>query len=289
MASPGFAEAVKQFTEYLTGYQQSSRRTIRAYVADLKMFARFAASLDGGEAGPGDITRENIMQYAMTLRGAATSKRRRLATLSSFFGFLQAVGIVMQNPATRIPLPRVPQGPAKTIPVAVYNHLLVHGKVPWQRCALVLLYETGMRCCELVAIRVPDIDVVVSEVLVHGKGQKDRTIPLNDRAMAEVAAYLIVRGHPDTDVLLVGIFGKAIRDHSIHRAMRRLNRAAGLNGDHVTAHMFRHTFATRLIQGGVDIATVQELLGHANIQTTGRYLHTDMRTKRAAVDMLAAA
>ncbi len=217
---------------------------------------------------------------------APLSVRRKLACLSSFFGFLQDMGYVQGNPARRLPLPKVEQLVPVTLSQEEAQQLVAAAERPWTKCLVILLLTTGMRRSEAVAITLEDIDLDNGQLLVHGKGSKERTVPLTQEAIGAIRHYLKHRKKTNCQRLFVSQTGESIQGRIVNRILTRVVKKAGLEGRGITPHTLRHTFATHLIRNGTDIRTVQELLGHSDIQTTARYLHSDTRTKQLAVDKL---
>jgi site-specific recombinase XerD len=155
---------------------------------------------------------------------------------------------------------------------------------------LALLLFAGLRRSELTAITLDDIDLANAQLLVRGKGAKQRVVPLTPLVVEAIRKYLPCRPRTDSDHLFVSrIGGRPLHGRVAGRMLDRVLERADLNHAGITPHRLRHTFATHLIRSGVDIRTVQELLGHADLQTTARYLHSDTRAKQAAVGKLAAA
>jgi integrase/recombinase XerC len=212
--------------------------------------------------------------------------RSKLACLSSFFGFLQDMGYVSGNPAKRLPLPKLEQHVPVTLSEEQAQQLLAAAELPWHRCLLVLLLATGIRRSEAVQISLEDVDIANRQLLVHGKGAKQRIVPLTRQAVAAIQQYLPHRPTTQSRRLFVNSRGQPIPGHVINTALDEILAEAGLAGQGITPHKLRHTFATQLIHKGVDVRTVQELLGHADLGTTARYLHSDVRTKLAAVGRL---
>jgi len=267
------AEAVPKFVDYLASYRSYSPSTVRAYTRDLPI--------------PGEITRHQVIQFAVSLSGMAPlSVRRKLACLSSFFGFLQDMGYIQGNPARRLPLPKIEQLVPVTLSQEEAQQLVAAADRPWTRCLVILLLTTGMRRSEALAIALEDVDLENGQLLVHGKGSKERTVPLTQEATEVIRHYLGHRKKTDCLRLFVSQTGEAIQGRVVNQMLDRVLQKAELVGRGITPHTLRHTFATHLIRNGTDIRTVQELLGHSNIQTTARYLHSDTRTKQAAVGKL---
>jgi len=282
-----FEEAVAMFLEYLQGYRSCAPISVKAYRRDLRAFSEFLSQSLGQTPPPDHITRQQVMQFAVSLADRAPlTVRRKLWVLSSFFGFLQDMGHVSGNPARRLPLPRLEQQVPVTLTEEDARRLLEAAQRPWHKCLAVLLLSTGMRRSEIAQISLEDLDLENRQLLVHGKGAKERVVPLADQAVSAIEQYLPHRVQTQSHRLFVSQFGEPLCGRAISRMLARTLGKAGLSGRGITPHKLRHTFATHLIRSGADIRTVQELLGHADIGTTARYLHSDVRTKLAAVEKL---
>jgi len=283
----GFEEAVKQFREYLASYRSYSPLTVNAYQSDLRLFADFLKQKFGELPHPSEIDRETIMQFAVSLSGAAPlTIRRKLACLSSFFGFLLDMGLVKGNPARRLPLPRVEETVPNCLTDKQVQRLLENATSPWLKALVVLLLSTGIRRSEAAQITLDDLDLENAQLLVHGKGSKERMLPLNQATIQAIQSYLPHRPKTTCRRLFVSREGDPLKPPAISRMPALVMKKAGMKKGDVTPHMLRHTFATQLIRNGVDVRTVQELLGHADLETTACYLHSDRRTKGAAVSKL---
>jgi len=152
---------------------------------------------------------------------------------------------------------------------------------PWTKCAVVLLLSTGIPRSEAVSITLDDLDLEKRQLLVRGKGGKERVVPLTDQAVEAIQAYLPHRTKTQSRHLFVSACkGRPIHGRCINRMLKIVIRKAGLEGQGTTPHKLRHTFATHLIRNNVDICTVQELLGHSELETTAKYLHSDTNTKQ---------
>jgi site-specific recombinase XerD len=178
-------------------------------------------------------------------------------------------------------------------PVPVYlteetaQQLIAAANQPWQRALVILLLSTGIRRTEAVSITLDDLDLEQGQVLIRGKGGKERVVPLAEQTVEALQEYLKHRVKTKCRHLFVSTTGgHAFQGRIVNRILDRIVERAGLQGQGITPHKLRHTFATHLIRNGADVRTVQELLGHADIQTTARYLHSDTRTKQSAVGRL---
>jgi site-specific recombinase XerD len=233
------------------------------------------------------------VQFGVSLRGAAPlTLRRKYACISSFFGFLQDMGYATNNPARRLPLPKVSQPIPVCLTEEMAQQLIAAADKPWYRALIVLLLSTGIRRSEAVAITLDDLDLPArpgenGQVLIRGKGDKQRVVPLTDQAIEAIHAYLPHRTKTRSRHLFVSAYGgHPIQGRVVNAMLAGTIRKAGLQGQGITPHKLRHTFATHLIRNGVDVRTVQELLGHADLETTAKYLHSDTRTKQSAVAKL---
>lgn len=286
--SISYDDAVEQFLDYLREYRSFSPSTVRAYGTDLRMLREFLESRLGHVPTPAAITREQIIQFGVSLKGMAPlTLRRKYACISSFFGFLQDMDLATSNPARRLPLPKVSQPVPVCLTEEMAQQLIAAADKPWYRALVVLLLSTGIRRSEAVAITLDDIDLEHRQLLIRGKGDKQRVVPLTDQAVEAIQAYLPHRTKTRSRHLFVSAYGgHPIQGRVINAMLAGTVRKAGLEGQGITPHKLRHTFATHLIRNGVDVRTVQELLGHSDIQTTARYLHSDTRTKQTAVGKL---
>ncbi len=290
-AAVGFDDAVAGFLDYLGSYRGYSIHTVKAYARDLREFLGLLRGRYPGAVVPDQVRREMVVQFALSLKGQAPlTVRRKLTAIASFYHFLQDTGCAAINPARGLPLPKVAQCFPACLTAEQAGALLDAAHTPWHRAMIALLLFAGMRRSELTAITLDDIDMENAQLLVRGKGAKQRVVPLTPLVVESIREYLQCRQHTESQHLFVSRVG----GHSLHarvagRMLQHVLQRAGLGEEHITPHRLRHTFATHLIRSGVDVRTVQELLGHADLQTTARYLHSDTRMKQAALGKLAAA
>jgi integrase/recombinase XerD len=155
------------------------------------------------------------------------------------------------------------------------QQLIAAAVTPWTKAAVVLLLSTGIRRSEAVTITLDDLNLEERQLPIRGKGDKERVVPLTDQVVEAIQAYLPPRTKTESRHLFMSAWkGHPIHGRCINRMLKIVIQKAGLEGQGITPHKFRHTFATHLIRNGVDVRTVQELLGHADIQTTAKYLHS---------------
>jgi len=283
-----YDQATEEFVEYLSHYRGYSPSTVTAYGIDLGKFKRFLENRLGRVPAPAEIRREHIIQFGVSLKGVAPlTLRRKYACLASLFGFLQDMGYVQANPAHRLPLPKVVQPVPVFLTEETTHQLIAAAGKPWQKALVILLLSTGIRRTEAATITLDDLDLEQRQLLIRGKGGKERVVPLAEQAVEAIQEYLKCRVKTNSRHLFVSANGgHSIQGRIVNRMLNRILRRAGMEGQGITPHKLRHTFATHLIRRGADIRTVQELLGHSDIQTTARYLHSDTRTKQTAVGKL---
>jgi site-specific recombinase XerD len=285
----GFDDTIPAFLDYVAAYRGYSPHTVKAYARDLRELRDFLTVRHQTVESPDQVQRQMVVQYALSLRGAAPlTVRRKLAGISSFFGFLEVTGQTAGNPARGIPLPKVAQALPECLAEDQARRLLEAAHTPWHRAMVALLLFAGLRRSEAAAITLADLDLSQAQLVVRGKGARERTVALAPPVVEAIREYLACRPATDSNHLFVSrIGGQPIAGRVVNRMLARVLREAGLSDEDVTPHTLRRTFATHLIRQGVDVRTTQELLGHADLQTTARYLRSDARTKQAAVGRLA--
>ena len=274
-------EAAAAFLVYLRDYRRRRPLTVEAYGRDLEGFLGFVQSY--GIESPRQVSRHVVLEYARSLPLAPRTVRRRLACISSLFGFLMQVEAVQANPVHGVPLPSVPSNLPRALSQEQVAAVLEAAKPGFERCILIVLLTTGLRRSELCDICLSDLNLPESQLLVRGKGTKERMVPLEAEAKAAITSYLRERNGSTSQQLFLNSLGRPLRAQVVNMLTRRLAARVGFE---VTPHMLRHTFATHLARDGVDLETVRDLLGHASLATTAIYTRSDMRTKVAAVARL---
>ena len=265
---------------------QRSPRTVDAYRRDLTAFRAF-------RAGPlAETTTEELERWIAQMRAdglAATTIARRSAALRSFFRQLVLLGQRADNPAAELVLPRRPRTLPRALSPAETERLIdaatgVTPRAMRDRALVELLYGAGLRVSEAVGAAKSAVDLDERTVRVIGKGNKERLIPLGRPAVESVRRYLAL-GRPHLDRryrpdLFLNARGGALTRAGAFLILRRLAEKAGLEPGRVHPHLLRHSFATHLLEGGADLRSVQEMLGHADLATTERYTHVSDRRRR---------
>jgi integrase/recombinase XerD len=266
-------------------------RTVESYGRDLEDFARWLGR------GIVDATSEEIESYLAGLRTAGRSNAtlaRRLAALRSFFRHQALVGAREDSPAAGIASPRRTRTLPRTLSPGEAERLIeaANGVTPraLRDGALVeLLYGAGLRVSEAVGLECAAVDLDERLVRCVGKGGKERVVPIGRRA-AEALRRYVSRGRPFLDrrhrpELFLNSRGGPLTRAGAFLILRKLAERAGLEPGRVHPHLLRHSFATHLLEGGADLRSVQEMLGHADLPTTELYTHvTDKRRREAYFD-----
>jgi len=261
-------------------------RTVEAYRRDLTAFSAWL----GGP--PASATQDRLEGYVAQLRAdglAATTIARRIAALRSFYRHQVLVGARGDNPAAELELPRRRRALPKTLSPNEVERLIdaATGTTPRSlrdRALVELLYGAGLRVSEAVGLERAGIDLENRLVRTIGKGSKERIVPLGREAVEALRRYL-ARGRPFLDKrhrpdLFLNAQGGALTRAGAFLILRRLAEAAGLEAGRVHPHLLRHSFATHLLEGGADLRSVQEMLGHADLATTELYTHVSDRRRR---------
>ena len=271
---------VQRFLTHLRGVRNYSPHTLRAYGSDLEQFRRRRGDLE-----PSAIDRKEVRAYLAELQARGNLGRntvlRKVSALRAFFRFLRREGVMDQDPFCALPLPRKAARLPKFLTESEVAELLAQDG-PQQpsgrerdRAILELLYSSGLRRSELAALNVGDVDFVSGFVRVMGKGSRERLVPVGRAALSCLREYLRQRGPGSSQgesPLFLNCRGRRITDAGVAFLLKGWLRRAGWLKS-VTPHALRHSFATHLLQAGHDIRTVQELLGHKDVETTMIYTH----------------
>lgn len=270
-----------KFLTHLRGARGASKHTLRAYRSDLEAFVSAQPALE-----PSAIERVHVRAFIADIQKAGAASRatvlRRISALRSFVKFLRANGVLKGNPLLGVPLPKRRRPLPKFLSEAEMDALLAPrtGTEDWNRRdrALVeLIYSSGLRRAEVSGLNVGDVDFLEGTVRVFGKGAKERVVPVGKSALGALRDYLKDRalpapGEPLFTNLRPG--GRITPDGVAFVFARWVKRASILKK--VSPHVLRHSFATHLLNHGCDIRAVQDMLGHASLQTTQIYTHVSL-------------
>jgi integrase/recombinase XerC len=281
-----FGQALGLFSQHLQAEKGRSPETLRAYLADLADFRRYMEA----SAKVTDVTRVDRFHVRGFLaerfgKIKKVSVGRKLAAIRTFFRFLVREGIVSANPAAAIRAPKRDKPLPKALSVDDMDRFFSRNADMAKRDAAIfeLLYSSGLRVGELTGLKVRDLDLHNGWVRVVGKGNKERYVPVGSRAAHALESYLAVRdllvttkgSTTDQGALFINSRGRQLSSRSVRRILKAYLDSAGLTRD-ASPHTFRHSFASHLLQGGADLRSIQELLGHTSLSTTQRYTRVDL-------------
>ena len=279
-----------QYLTQLRHYRNCSPQTVTAYGHDLRHFVGFCRDL--GLTAPADLERRHVHQCAAILpssgkRGplAPASVGRKIHALRSWFNFLCDMGAVQSNLTIGLRLPKREQRMPRVPTDLECETILCAARTPREKALIGLMLMGGLRRGEVLGLNGEDLSAGLDQMLIRGKGNKERVVPLCPTLRDLLGAHLDGRGGT-CDPLFVGRTGNRTTVTSFIRLFRRLLKRAGLQDEGITPHKLRHAFGTSLVRAGIDVATIAGLMGHNNISTTSIYLHASPTTKRAAVDKL---
>lgn len=277
-------EHAERFLEHLKLERRLAENTARSYRRDLVCLAGFCDR--HGVASFTELRPHHLRRFAAVSHAGGLSPRsiqRRLSGARSFMQYLVREGQIGSNPGADVSAPQAPRKLPDTLDVDQMAQLLdIKGEEPEtvrDRAMLELFYSSGLRLSELVGLNLGDVDLADGTVRVTGKGNKTRIIPVGRLARAQIREWLKVRVQMAVDgerALFVGARGRRISPRSVQVRVRYWALRAGVP-QRVYPHLFRHSFATHLLESSSDLRSVQEMLGHADISTTQIYTHLDFQ------------
>ena len=278
-------EAAAAFLRHLERERNASPHTVRAYGEDVAQFSDYLQRELGRVARPSDVDHLLVRGFLAELhqRGLRkSSSARKLAGLRSFFRYLCREGRLAANPARALATPRQEKRIPSVLDEAQVAALIdlpgVGLAAARGRAILELLYGTGIRCAEAVALDVHEVDLDARMVRVLGKGRKERIVPFGRRAQQALTAWLVERARlrSRSDALFLNARGGRLSGRSLRTLVARRVQQLAL-ARRCSPHTLRHSFATHLLMRGADLRAIQELLGHSSLSTTQRYTHVDTR------------
>ena len=288
---------VQRFKASLLAERGVSQNTWEGYFSDLAQFASFAWGHDAappfawGEAS--DAAARAFLSSFGSAGARATTVRRKLAALRSFYRHLQREGTVADNPFSSLRGPRKAKTLPKVLSVGDVESFLAQpgkdyaagriGEREFLRDSALFetLYSTGCRIGEVVPLKWSDIDFARGTAIVTGKGSKDRLVILGPKALDALRALRGASAASDDGAVFASHAGKPASTRLVERRMKRYLAEAGLPAD-LTPHKLRHSFATHLLDAGADLRSVQEMLGHSSLSTTQVYTHVSVERLKDA-------
>ena len=271
---------IERFLTHLRGTRSFSAHTLRAYAEDLGSFEAMHPGVE-----PGRIERLHVRAYLAGLQQgklARASVLRRMASLRSFVKWLRAGGVLKGNPVFGVPLPKrgrpLPKFLTESEMTEIFDAPVKagDGAAARDRALLELIYSSGLRRSEAVSLNVGDIDFLSGTVRVFGKGSKERIVPVGTAALEALREFLGARkAVADSEPVFVNKRQERLSENGLAFVLDRWIRRTALS-KRITPHVLRHSFATHMMNRGCDIRLVQELLGHASLQTTQIYTHVSL-------------
>lgn len=285
---------IEKYLEYCESQKCLDAKTLKAYRIDLRQFSEQNPNIEITA-----ITPDALEQYIAQLHEHYKPKtvKRKIASLKALFHFLEYKEIIYHNPFSKIFVHfREPVILPKTIPLHTVETFLStiyrqreNAKTPYQKknalrdaAVTELLFATGMRISELCSLKMGDVNLYDGTILIYGKGRKERRIQLcNESVISILSEYrdTFNSGVPSCNHFFINQSGKALSDQSVRRMINKYTALASID-QHITPHMFRHTFATSLLEADVDIRYIQEMLGHSSINITEIYTHVTVAKQR---------
>ena len=282
-------QLLKEFEYYLTSEKMMSQNSVSSYINDCTNYVDFLVNkceIDDMN----DVTSDDIRMFLAYLKKKKmkpSSMNRYLCSIKSFHRFLHSDNIVKTNQAKEIIAPKMEKKLPVVLSIDEVTKLLnkvEENKTPLgirNQAMLELIYATGLRVSELCNLKITDLRFTSHQIRVMGKGSKERIIPVNDYALEKVRNY-IVNARPnllgfkkDQGFLFLNNHGEVITRVGFFKILKQLADEAGIEKN-ISPHTLRHSFATHLLESGVDIRLIQELLGHEDIATTQIYTHLSL-------------
>jgi integrase/recombinase XerD len=281
--------SAEEFLSHLAVERGASRNTLSAYRRDLRAYESVLRSRSVTD--PSQASAEDVVAFVGTLQArglAPASVERAVAAIKSFHRFCVREGLASEHPASRIPLPKSPQRLPDVVSIddmeKVLSQPFPDGPTGYRdRAILETLYGCGLRVSELVGLNRTDVSFAEGVLRVRGKGEKERIVPLAGEAARALDEYLR-SGRPhlksnrstraaDSAAVFANVRGGRLTRQAVFEMVRKYGGRVGVE---LHPHTLRHSFATHLLEGGADLRSLQEMLGHADISTTQIYTHVEL-------------
>jgi integrase/recombinase XerD len=283
--STSWNDAIKDFETYLRLEKSLSGNSIEAYINDINKLKTYIDTLDK-EILPAMVTYNDLRNFLEWYDQSTQNTRTQARVLSgirAFFRYLLIEGDIQDNPSTLVESPRTGLKLPEVLTVEEIERLisvidLSRSEGHRNRAIIETLYGAGLRVSELVNLRLTDIHEEEGYIEVTGKGNKQRLVPIGDKALKEIALYMEKRKQIDriheANILFLNRRGKRLTRVMIFTIIKDLAAKSGI-GKKISPHTFRHSFASHMVEAGADLRAVQEMLGHESILTTEIYTHID--------------
>lgn len=278
---------LKDFEYYLKNEKGSSLNTILSYMRDLEQYRQFLETYHDIKK-PKEIEKKHIEGFLRSMKKKVSTKSlaRKLTAIKSFHHFLMLEKEVESDVAKAFEAPKIEKSLPKVLSVDEVVRLLEtidHTKPLGLRNAalLELIYGSGLRVTELLSIEMKDIHLNQGYVIVSGKGSKERMVPVSDMALIALRNYIVksrdvLLGDKKSSYLFVNHIGESLSRVGFFKILQKMSKEAGIETE-CSPHTLRHSFATHLLENGMDLRTLQTLLGHEDISTTQIYTHISQK------------
>lgn len=277
-----FQESIDEFLNYCLIDKGLSKNTYLSYKNDLEKYKNYLNKQNINQIY--DIKTSDIISYIEYIQkkehDEISSVARKLTSIKNYHAFLKKENIIDKNVAVGIKRPKLRKSIVKTLSTDDIDKLLdIKLNTPFDyrnKAMLELVYGTGLRVSELVSLTLNNLDFTNCIIRIIGKGNKERIIPLGEYSMYYLSQYLSIRNQllkkDNCEAIFLNNHGQAITRQGFFKILKNLLREKGLNED-ASPHTLRHSFATHLLNGGADLRSIQEMLGHSDISTTKIYTH----------------
>ena len=283
-------QSIQQFAHYISSERRLAEGTVKYYLSGVEDFAGYLHSQGVSDIGQIDARHVRAWQMALMQSGRkASTVVKLLSALRAWFRYLRRQQLMQRDIMAKVSTPRLPdrlpvffrKQEAETIYADIYPHNFDGER---DKLTLRLLYETGMRRSELATLRLSAIDIHALTIKVHGKRDKERIVPISEELALTIARYLAARtevtaartadvpSYTPPETLLVNADGTAVNSAKIYRIVQKYMRPRS-SAERTSPHVFRHTFATHMLDQGANIDAIKDLLGHASLDSTEIYTH----------------
>jgi integrase/recombinase XerC len=294
-------QVIKRFLNHLETEKNATLTTIESYQYDLHKFDDHLVERLGNRFLPGDVTRDHIRDYLMWLSevghrrpNGPSARARALAAIRSLFKYAHRAGLLRDNPAEDIPLPKLRMGEVRALSHDECDRLLrivATNRSPFRkvrdRAMIMTFLLTGARLREIVQLNKGDIDLYQSTIRLHRKGGEVNILPLADSVKTEIKAYLKQRrSRSRTRALFISCRNRRISRGAVWYLVKKYLKKSRIKTHGMGPHALRHTFATLLLNQGENLRVIQSLMNHKSLATTARYLHSRSQELIKAVNGL---
>jgi site-specific recombinase XerD len=294
-------QVIRRFLKHLEAEKNASATTIESYQYDLHKFDAYLVKRLGNRFLPGDVSRDHIRDYLLWLTevghqkpNGPSARARALAAIRSFFKYAHRAGLLRDNPAADIALPKIRMGEIRALSQDECGRLLrviETNRSPFRKlrdkAIVVTFLLTGARLREIVQLDKADIDLHQSTVRLHRKGGEINILPLADSAKTEIKAYLKQRRKRSrARALFISCRNRRISRGTVWYLVKKYFKKCRIRTHSMGPHVLRHTFATLLLSQGENLRVIQSLMNHKSLATTARYLHSRSQELVRAVNGL---